>query len=54
MILSDAPTQPTREQQLTIVCDGWVEPRHPRKMLKPGNPEHVSHGMCPECAEALR
>ena len=38
---------------LLVVCDGWVEPRHPRKVLQDGDPARVSHGICPECLEAV-
>ncbi len=38
---------------LTVVCDGWTEPRHGRKVLKAGDPDRVSHGMCPDCQAAL-
>lgn len=36
-----------------VVCDGWVEPRHPRKILKHGDLDRVSHGMCMECAATI-
>lgn len=36
-----------------IVCDGWTEPRHPRKVLGDGDPARVSHGMCPACQKAM-
>lgn len=39
---------------LTVVCDGgWGGNHHPRRVLKVGDPERVSHTMCPECAEAV-
>lgn len=38
---------------LHVVCDGWVEPRHSRRILKPGDPSKVSHGACPECVRKL-
>ncbi len=37
----------------TVVCDGWVRPQHPRIVLKQGNSELVSHGMCPECEKEM-
>ncbi len=39
---------------MTIVCDGWTNPRHPRIILKQGGPGPVSHGMCPACAKAMQ
>ena len=37
-----------------VVCDGWTEPRHSRRILKNGNPQHVSHGMCRECSNKMQ
>ena len=39
-----------RARAVTVVCDGWAEPRHPRIILTPGDPSRISHGMCPACA----
>ncbi len=39
---------------LMVVCDGWTEPRHARKVLRVGNTDSISHGMCPECELATR
>lgn len=39
---------------LMVVCDGWTEPRHPRVVLKAGDPEQISHGMCKACHEQIR
>lgn len=53
------PTTPAGFQQavlghdITVVCDGWTEPRHPRVVIKQGNPRVISHGMCAECQRAL-
>lgn len=38
---------------LTVVCDGWTQPRHARKVLRRGDSKYVSHGMCDECRAAL-
>ena len=35
------------------VCDGWTEPRHARKILSPGDPARVSHGMCASCEKDM-
>lgn len=42
------------ERNPLVVCDGWTEPKHPRKVLKDGDPARVSHGLCAECDEAMR
>jgi hypothetical protein len=31
-----------------VVCTGWATPHEP-VILKPGNPNLLSHGMCPAC-----
>lgn len=38
---------------VTVVCDGWTEPRHARIILKQSTSELVSHGMCAECDEEM-
>lgn len=38
---------------LTVVCDGWTEPRHARVVLTAGDPEQISHGMCDDCSRQL-
>ncbi len=38
---------------LTVVCNGWTEPRHAPVILKHGDPERVSHGMCQACVKAM-
>jgi hypothetical protein len=40
--------------KMTVVCDGWTDPKHPRRMLRPGDPgAGVSFGMCDACAASL-
>ena len=42
------------EPRLLVVCDGWVEPRHPRIVLQDGDLEGlISHGICEACKEAV-
>lgn len=41
------------ERMVTVVCDGWVEPRHPRVVMMEGDPKRISHGICEECSNAL-
>ena len=39
---------------MTVVCDGWIEPKHPRRLLRRGDAHTgVSFGMCDACAMAL-
>ena len=39
---------------MTVVCDGWTEPKHPRRLLRRGDADAgVSFGMCDACAMAL-
>jgi hypothetical protein len=39
---------------MTVVCDGWIEPKHPRRLLRRGDADAgVSFGMCDACAMAL-
>ena len=39
---------------MTVVCDGWTEPKHPRRLLRRGDAHAgVSFGMCNACAMAL-
>ena len=39
---------------LTIVCDGWMTPNHPRRVLRAGDPgAGISYGICPICAAAV-
>lgn len=40
-------------QQPEVVCDGWIEPRHARTILKLGDPSQVSHGMCKDCEQQM-
>ena len=52
----DAGVPPTRTvgRWPTIVCDGWITPNHPRRVLRAGDPwAGISFGMCPICAAAL-
>jgi hypothetical protein len=38
----------------TIVCDGWITPNHPRRVLRAGDESAgISYGICPICAAAL-
>jgi hypothetical protein len=38
----------------TIICDGWITPNHPRRVLRAGDPSAgISYGICPICAAAL-
>jgi hypothetical protein len=38
----------------TIVCDGWMTPNHPRRVLRAGDPgAGISYGICPICAATL-
>ena len=38
----------------TIICDGWITPNHPRRVLRAGDPwAGISYGICPICAAAL-
>ena len=40
--------------KMTVVCDGWTEPKHPRRVLCRGDAHTgVSFGMCDACAMAL-
>ena len=39
--------------QPLVVCDGWTNPRHPRVVLRDGDPARVSHGMCEACKRAM-
>ena len=37
----------------TIVCDGWITPNHPRRVLRAGDESAgFSDGICPICAAA--
>lgn len=54
----DVPQARPREGGLgrwpTIVCDGWITPNHPRRVLRAGDPwAGISYGMCPTCAGSL-
>lgn len=42
------------EKAVTVVCPGWPARVHPVKVMRLGDPDRVSHGMCPECAETMR
>lgn len=44
---------PTNTLLPMVVCDGWTEPRHPRIILKDGDPTRTSHGMCEACEQQL-
>ena len=38
----------------TLVCDGWVAPNHPRRVLRASDPgAGISFGMCPICSTAM-
>jgi hypothetical protein len=38
----------------TIVCDGWMTPNHPRRVIRAGDPgAGISYGICPICAAAV-
>lgn len=52
-MIFDAMNPPTVIQPL-VVCDGWIEPRHPRVVLQDGDLAHLSHGMCPTCSAVMR
>jgi hypothetical protein len=38
----------------TLVCDGWITPNHPRRVLRASGPgAGISFGMCPICATTM-
>jgi len=38
----------------TLVCDGWITPNHPRRVLRASPPAAgISFGMCPTCAATM-
>ncbi len=51
--LTDSSRDTLEKTTVLVVCDGWTYPKHPRKVLKDGDPTRVSHGLCEECAQAM-
>lgn len=53
----DPPTRPLVSacgRWPTLVCDGWITPNHPRRVLRASAPvAGISFGMCPICATAM-
>ena len=53
-ILQTRPFETTLGRWPTMVCDGWITPNHPRRVLRAGVPEDgISYGMCKICSASL-